>query len=110
LNTPDSKLFSKGEEIMNIYVGNLNWATTEAELKEAFDAYGEVTSVNIIMDRNTGQSRGFGFIEMGSNSEGQAAVEAMNGADLGERSLKVNVARPRESGGRRSNQRDQDRW
>ena len=95
---------------MNIYVGNLNWATTEAELKEAFDAFGEVTSVNIIMDRNTGQSRGFGFIEMGSNSEGQAAVEALNGADLGGRSLKVNVARPRESGGRRSSQRDQDRW
>ena len=95
---------------MNIYVGNLNWGTTEAELQEAFEAYGQVSSVNIIMDKHTGQSRGFGFVEMSSNDEGQAAIEGLNGADLGGRTLKVNAARPRESGGRRSSQRDRDRW
>ena len=81
---------------MNIYVGNLSYRTTEAELREAFEEYGEVTSTAVIKDRDTGQSRGFGFVEMASNEEGQAAIEAMNGADLGGRNLKVNEARPRE--------------
>ncbi len=91
---------------MNIYVGNLNWKTTEDELREAFAAYGEVSSVTIIKDRNTGNSRGFGFVEMSSDEEGQAAMDALNGADLGGRALKVNVARPRESRGRRPDRRN----
>ena len=81
---------------MNIYVGNLSYRTTEDELREAFGAFGEVTSTAVIKDRDTGQSRGFGFVEMASDSEGQAAIEGMNGADLGGRNLKVNEARPRE--------------
>jgi len=80
---------------MNIYVGNLSWETTEAELRNAFEAYGEVSSASIIKDKNTGRSRGFGFIEMPSDTEGQAAVQALNGFELGGRALKVNVARPK---------------
>ncbi len=81
---------------MNIYVGNLSYRTTEDELRESFGAFGEVTSTAVIKDRDTGQSRGFGFVEMASDQEGAAAIEGMNGADLGGRNLKVNEARPRE--------------
>jgi len=93
---------------MNIYVGNLNFRTTDKELQEAFEAYGEVSSVNIITDKFSGKSRGFAFVEMPSDEEGQAAIEALNGADLGGRALKVNVARPKEDrrGGRRQDRRD----
>ncbi len=96
---------------MNIYVGNLNYRTTEDELREAFGAYGEVSSAAIITDKYSGQSRGFGFIEMPSDEEGQAAIEALNGAELGDRKLKVNVARPKEDrrGGQRSD-RDDRSW
>ena len=96
---------------MNIYVGNLNWRTTEAELQEAFEAYGQVSSAKIVKDRETGQSRGFGFVEMPNDAEGQQAIDALNGADLGGRPLKVNVARPREDRGRgpRSDRRER-RW
>lgn len=80
---------------MNIYVGNLSYQTTEADLREAFEAFGEVSSASIIKDRFTGQSRGFGFIEMPSDEEGQAAINGLNNAELGGRNLKVNVARPR---------------
>jgi RNA recognition motif-containing protein len=93
---------------MNIYVGNLNVRTTDAELREAFESYGEVSSVNIITDKFSGKSRGFAFVEMPSDEEGQTAIEALNGADLGGRALKVNVARPKEDrrGGRRQDRRD----
>jgi RNA recognition motif-containing protein len=93
---------------MNIYVGNLNFRTTDAELREAFEAYGEVSSVNIITDKFSGKSRGFAFVEMPSDEEGQTAIEALNGSDLGGRALKVNVARPKEDrrGGRRQDRRD----
>jgi RNA recognition motif-containing protein len=86
---------------MNIYVGNLSWQTTEADIRQAFEAYGAVSSVAIITDKNTGESRGFGFVEMASQSEAQAAIQALNGVDLGGRTLTVNEARPREerSGG-----------
>lgn len=85
----------------NIYVGNLDWQTTEAELREAFEAFGAVTSVSIIMDKQTGQSRGFGFVEMASDSEAQAAINGLNERELNGRSLTVNPAKPREerSGG-----------
>jgi RNA recognition motif-containing protein len=80
---------------MNIYVGNLSYNTTEAGLREAFEQFGAVDRVQIIMDRVTQRSRGFGFVEMPDDSEAQAAIEAVNGSMLDGRELKVNEARPR---------------
>ncbi len=80
---------------MNIYVGNLSYDATDEGLRQAFEAYGEVVSVNIIRDKNTGRSRGFGFVEMASDEAGQAAIEGLNGSELSGRSLNVNMARPR---------------
>ena len=71
---------------MNIYVGNLSRNASEDELKEAFTAFGEVTSAKIIMDKFTGESRGFGFVEMSNDEEGKAAIEGLNGKDFQERS------------------------
>jgi RNA recognition motif-containing protein len=84
---------------MNIYIGNLSRETTEDELRQAFEAFGQVTSVNIIKDRYSGESRGFGFVEMATKSEAQAAINGLNGTTLGERTLSVNEARPRSEGG-----------
>jgi len=81
---------------MNIYVGNLSYGMTEDELRQAFSAFGQVSSVKILMDRETGRSRGFGFVEMLNQSEGEAAVAQLNGKDLGGRALRINEARPRE--------------
>jgi RNA recognition motif-containing protein len=81
---------------MNIYVGNLSYGMSEDELREAFAAYGDVASVKILSDRETGRSRGFGFVEMPNQSEGEAAVAQLNGKELGGRTLRVNEARPRE--------------
>jgi RNA recognition motif-containing protein len=81
---------------MNIYVGNLSYGMTEDELRDAFSAYGDVSSVKILMDRETGRSRGFAFVEMPNQSEGEAAIAQLNGKDLGGRTLRVNEARPRE--------------
>jgi len=80
---------------MNIYVGNLSYEVTEEELQQEFTAFGEVTSVNIVKDKYSGRSKGFGFIEMTSVSEGQAAITGLNGKTLRERTLVVNAARPR---------------
>jgi len=80
---------------MNIYVGNLSRDMSEEELKEAFVAFGEVTSAKIIKDKFTGESRGFGFVEMPSKEEGQTAIASMNGQELKGRTLTVNEARPR---------------
>lgn len=90
---------------MNIYVGNLSWGTREEDLQEAFEAFGEVSSVAIITDRETGKSRGFGFVEMPSDSEARAAIAALNGTDMGGRNLTVNEARPREERGGGGGQR-----
>jgi len=93
---------------MNLYVGNLSFETTEEELQEAFAAFGQVRSVNIIKDKFSGEPRGFGFVEMGSNAEGLAAIAGLAGKELRGRALNVNEARPREDrggrggGGRRS--------
>jgi RNA recognition motif-containing protein len=86
---------------LNIYVGNLSFTTTEADLKEAFQAFGEVSSCNIIKDKSSGQSRGFGFVEMPNKDEAQKAMSMLNGKDLKGRTLKVNEAKPRteQSGG-----------
>jgi RNA recognition motif-containing protein len=81
---------------MNIYVGNLAFSTTEDELRTAFGAYGAVSSAAVIKDKATGQSRGFGFVEMPDSSEAKKAIEALNGAQLKGRTLTVNEARPRE--------------
>ena len=80
---------------MNIYVGNLSNEVTEEQLKQEFSAFGQVTSVNIIKDRYSGQSRGFAFVEMPSKTEGQAAITGLKGKTLKERTLDVSEARPR---------------
>ncbi len=80
---------------MNIYVGNLSHETTEDDLRQAFEAFGQVESVNIIKDRFSGESRGFGFVEMPSKDEAQTAIEEMNEKDLQGRALNVNEAKPR---------------
>ena len=84
---------------MNIYVGNLAFSTTEADLKEAFERFGRVDTVSIIMDRHTNQSRGFGFVEMADSGEAKAAIEGLNGTDMQGRSLRVNEARDRDDKG-----------
>lgn len=86
---------------MNIYVGNLSWNTRDDDLREAFEAHGAVSSVSIITDRETGKSRGFAFVEMPSESEGRAAIAALNGTEIDGRNLTVNEARPREDRGDR---------
>ena len=80
---------------MNIYVGNLAYRTSEDELRQLFGQFGEVSSVKIITERDTGQSKGFGFVEMPNQSEGEAAINNLNETDLGGRNLRVNEARPR---------------
>ena len=80
---------------MNIYVGNLAYRTNEDELRQLFSQYGEVSSVKVTTDRDTGQSKGFGFVEMPNQSEAEAAINNLNETDLGGRNLRVNEARPR---------------
>ncbi|ARU50092.1 RNP-1 like RNA-binding protein [Sulfurospirillum diekertiae] len=87
---------------MNIYVGNVKYEMTGEQLQEMFSAYGEVSSARIISDRETGRSKGFGFVEMPNDSEAKAAIEATNEKEIGGRTLKVNEARPREERPRRS--------
>jgi len=86
---------------VNIYVGNLSREVSEDELRKAFEAFGQVTSVNVIKDRYSGESRGFGFVEMTTKSEAQAAINGLNGTSMNERTLSVSEARPRAEGGRR---------
>jgi cold-inducible RNA-binding protein len=86
---------------MNIYVGNLSNEVTEEDLKQAFETFGQIESVNIIKDKYTNRSKGFGFVEMASKSEGQSAIDGLNGKELKGKALNVNEARPRtESRGR----------
>jgi RNA recognition motif-containing protein len=82
-----------------LYVGNLPYSATEESLREAFGAAGTVTSVSVITDRDTGQSKGFGFVEMASDAEAQKAIQSMNGQNVGGRQIKVSEARPKGSGG-----------
>jgi len=84
-----------------LYVGNLAYSVTDAMLSEMFSAHGSVQSAQVIMDRDTGRSKGFGFVEMGSDQEAQAAVSALNGKEVDGRSLTVNEARPKTEGGGR---------
>jgi len=84
---------------MNIYVGNLTFSMTEEELRSAFANHGEVTTARIITDRETGRSRGFGFVEMTDDTQAEAAIQAMSGKDIDGRALTVNEAKPRENRG-----------
>jgi cold-inducible RNA-binding protein len=83
---------------VNIYVGNLDYSVTEDDLRKAFEPFGKVDSVNIIKDKYTGQSKGFGFIEMPAAGEAQAAIEQLNGKELKGRTLNVNESRPKPEG------------
>jgi RNA recognition motif-containing protein len=86
---------------MKLYVGNLSFQTSSDDLQQLFAQAGTVESVSIIEDRETGRSRGFGFVEMASNEEGQAAIQQFNGKEINGRSLNVNEAKPREERGNR---------
>ncbi|MCP9454918.1 MAG: RNA-binding protein [Nitrospira sp.] len=100
-----------------IYVGGLPYSATEQQLSDLFAVHGSVTSAKIITDKFTGQSRGFGFVEMSSEAEARAAIAALHGAEMGGRTLTVNEARPQEPrgggrsfGGERSGGGKRDRW
>ncbi len=103
--------------MINIYVGNLSFDATESEVRSLFEEHGEVVKVNLITDRDTGRPRGFGFVEMADAKAGRAAIEAVNGRELGGRTLTVNEARPRTErsgggggGGGRPGGGRRDRW
>ena len=81
---------------MNIYIGNLSYNVTDQDLQKLFETYGKVDRSNVISDRETGRSKGFGFIEMPEQSEGQKAIEELDGQDLDGRNIRVNEARPKE--------------
>ncbi|HTS08389.1 MAG TPA: RNA-binding protein [Candidatus Eisenbacteria bacterium] len=83
----------------NIFVGNLSFNTGEDELRQIFEGYGQVDRVSIMTDRDTGRSRGFGFVEMNSNEDGEKAITALNGSQLGGRTINVNEARPKNDRG-----------
>lgn len=87
---------------MKIYIGNMSFETTEAQLRTAFEGYGAVSTVNIIMDRDSGKAKGFGFVEMDTQTEAVAAISGLNGQDLNGRALNVNEAKPKEQNGNRS--------
>ncbi len=94
----------KGEEKMNIYVGNVSYDLTEKELEELFAEFGSVSAARIITDRTTGRSKGFGFVEMDNKAEGEEAIKQLDGKEMNGRTLKVNEARPREERPRRRQQ------
>ena len=82
-----------------LYVGNLSYGISDSSLEQLFSSHGQVQSAQVIMDRDTGRSKGFGFVEMGSDQEAQAAIQALNGKEVDGRSLTVNEAKPRTEGG-----------
>jgi RNA recognition motif-containing protein len=102
LRVKDNNVFQREENMSSkIYVGGLPYSTTDDQLQEIFSAHGAVESARVITDKFSGRSRGFGFVEMSSSDEAQKAIQALNGSDLGGRTLTVNEARPQErrSGG-----------
>ena len=92
-----------------LYVGGLAYAVTDQELNDLFTAHGTVESANVVMDRYTNNSRGFGFVEMSTDDEAEKAIQALNGTDLQGRALTVNIAKPRSDRPRNDN-RDRDRY
>ena len=95
---------------MNIYVGNLAYEVNDGDLQIAFAEYGQVDSARVIMDRFSGRSRGFGFVEMSDDSAARSAIESLNGKDIKGRAVTVNEARPREAGGGRDRAGGGSRW
>jgi cold-inducible RNA-binding protein len=95
LISPQSNSSIEGIRVKNIFVGNLDFNTGEEELRRAFEAYGQVDRVSILTDRDTGRSRGFGFVEMSNSEEGDKAINALNGSQIGGRTVNVNEARPK---------------
>src|SRR5271167_1324030 len=83
----------------NLFVGNMSFQTTEADLRALFEPFGQISRVHIAMDRETGRARGFAFVEMPNDAEAAKAIQALDGKDLGGRNIKVNEARPKEAGG-----------
>jgi cold-inducible RNA-binding protein len=103
--------------VKNIFVGNLSFNTSEEELRQLFEPYGQVDRVSIMTDRDTGRSRGFGFVEMASNEDGEKAIAGLNGSQVGGRTLNVNEARPKtdrgdrgDRGGRGGGGGRRERW
>jgi cold-inducible RNA-binding protein len=94
----------------NLYVGNMSYDTTQDRLVELFQVHGQVSSVNVITDRDTGRPRGFAFVEMATEDAAQAAISALDGQEVDGRSLKVNLAKPRSSGGSDRGGRGNRRW
>jgi RNA recognition motif-containing protein len=88
--------FDTGKKLVNIYCGNISYRMTEDDLRELFGEYGNVDDANVIIDRDTGRSKGFGFVEMANDTEANAAIKALDGMENGGRQLRVNEARPRE--------------
>ena len=91
--------FQKEIEMKNIFVGNLSFGATESSIRSLFEAYGSVDRVNVVTDRDTGQARGFAFVEMSNDSEGNQAISALNGREMDGRALTINEARPKGEGG-----------
>ena len=91
--------------MMNIYVGNLPWSVKDDELRALFAEFGDVSNANVIMDKFSGRSRGFGFVEMPNSDDAEAAIKSLNDKEVGGRSLRVNEAKPREERPQRSGQR-----
>ena len=103
----------------NLFVGNMSFQTTEGDLRAMFEPFGEITRVNVITDRDTGQARGFAFVEMSSDEEAAKAIAALNGKEVAGRALNVNEARPKPErsgprgggyGGGKGRQRSEPRW
>jgi cold-inducible RNA-binding protein len=95
----------KEDEMKNVFVGNLSFGTSEQDIRSLFEAHGTVDRVNIVTDRDSGQPRGFAFVEMTNDAEGNNAIDAINGREVGGRALTVNEARPKTSGGGRGGSR-----
>ena len=91
--------------MMNIYVGNLPWSVKDDELRALFAEFGDVSNANVIMDKFSGRSRGFGFVEMPNSNDAESAIKSLNEKEIGGRSLRVNEAKPREERPQRSGQR-----
>jgi cold-inducible RNA-binding protein len=89
----------QGDSMKNLFVGNMSFQTTSADLKALFEPFGQLARVHVAMDRETGRARGFGFVEMVNDAEAAAAIAALDGKDMGGRNIKVNEARPKEAGG-----------
>jgi len=97
--TTGSRNFNSILRRMNIYVGNLSYKVSDQELEEVFEEFGEVISAKVIKDRETGRSKGFGFVEMANDEDAQTAIEELDGAEISGRAVKVNKARPKETAG-----------